>query len=405
MNSNISISANRQTVADTNDAAVYRIVHVVTRFLRAGSEENTVASCEYQLACGHEVYLVHGNEFDPEYARELDPRIKRIKVPELVHPINPLSDTRGVLALRKVYRRIEPHIVHTHQSKAGILGRLAAFRGNAAIVHSVHIAHWLNVGWVRQKFFVVMERFCSHIAHELIDVSEGVRDACLVQGIGTSDQHHVIHSGMNIKKFRQYAGVPEWQRLVGPWPGQDKPFVVLMLAAFEPRKRHEPFLRSMAPVLSRHPEMCLVFCGEGVRLEPSRQLARELGIQDQVRFAGYIDNPEDYVALADLCVLVSEREGLPRVLVQYVAGGRPVVVNHLAGVEIIVQSGSNGIVLSGDDLDGTALEIESLSKDPEKLHAMSVAAAQMDVSSWDVSQMGEKIQMVYEKAMASTAIA
>ena len=86
MNSDTSIAARRLYKEGATDAASYRIVHVITRFLRAGSEENTVATCEYQLACGHEVYLVHGNEFDAAYARELDPRIHRITVPELVHP-------------------------------------------------------------------------------------------------------------------------------------------------------------------------------------------------------------------------------------------------------------------------------------------------------------------------------
>ena len=309
------------------------------------------------------------------------------------------------MALQRVYRRVKPHIVHTHQSKAGILGRLAALKENTAIVHTVHIAHWLNVGWLGQKVFVAIERYCSRKTHNVIDVSEGVRDACLVQGIGRSDQHHVIHSGMNISKFRQYVGAPEWRRYIEGWAGPDKPFVVLMLAAFEPRKRHEPFLRSMAPVLLRQPGMCVVFCGEGARLEASRQLAAELGIQDQVRFMGFINNPEDYVALADLCVLASEREGLPRVLVQYIAGGRPVVVNQLAGVEIIVQSGFNGTVVSGDDLDGTAREIERLSEEPDELQAMSRDAAGRDVSSWDVSRMGGQIQLVYEKAVAATAIA
>ncbi len=405
MNSDTSIVTNRHQVGEAKDAASYRIMHVITRFLRAGAEENTIATCDYQLACGHEVYLVHGKDFDADYALELDPRIKRIAVPELVHPINPVSDVKGFMALQRVYGRVKPHIIHTHQSKAGILGRLAALKGNAAIVHTVHIAHWLNVGMLRQKVFVAIERYCCRKTHGLIDVSEGVRDACLVQGIGERNQHHVIHSGMNIGKFRQYVGKPEWQHYIKGWAGPDKPFVVLMLAAFEPRKRHEPFLRSIAPVLSRHPGMCVVFCGEGARLDASRQLAEELGIQEQIRFIGYISNPEDYVALADLCVLASEREGLPRVLVQYVAAGRPVVVNFLAGVEIIVQSGINGTVLSGDDLDGTAREIERLSGEPDELLSMSRAAAEKDVSSWDVSQMGQQIQLVYEKATAATVTA
>ncbi|MFK8080959.1 MAG: glycosyltransferase [Granulosicoccus sp.] len=381
-----------------------RIVHVVTRLLRAGSEENTLATCDYQIACGHEVYLVHGKDFDAEYAKTLNPRLQRIRVPELVHPIAPWDDIRGVRALKKLYLTIRPDVVHTHQSKAGILGRLAAMGMACAIVHTVHIAHWLSVGRTKQRLFVAMERYCSKRTHELISVSEGVRDACLSEGIGHENQHHVIHSGMDVNKFRS-AESPEWREYITDWQGDDKPFIVLMMAAFEPRKRQESFLRSMAPILLRQPTMCVVFCGEGARLQACQALAQQLKIDKQVRFAGYITRPENYVALADLGVLSSEREGLPRVVIQYVAGRLPVVVNHLKGIEIIVRDGQNGTILPGDNIDASANEVERLYLDNTLRESMSQQAAAIDVSSWDVDRMGEQIQTVYELAISRNTTA
>ncbi|MFK7994600.1 MAG: glycosyltransferase [Granulosicoccus sp.] len=384
--------------SDSGSVTSLRIVHVVTRLLRAGSEENTLATCDYQIACGHEVYLVHGKDFDPDYAQTINPLLQRIQVPELVHPIAPVDDIKGVQALRRLYAKLQPDVIHTHQSKAGILGRLAAPRTNCVVVHTVHIAHWLSVGRLKRALFVAMERYCSRHTHEIISVSEGVRDACLEQGIGEVNQHHVIHSGMNINKFMTVKAAPDWQRYIPHWQGAEKPFVVLMMAAFEPRKRQEAFLHSIAPVLHRQPAMCVVFCGEGTRLPTCEALVQQLGIVQQVHFAGYCESPEHYVALADLCVLSSEREGLPRVLIQYVAGQRPVVVNHLAGVEIIIHNGENGTVLPGNDIDGTASEIERLYLTPDILDSMSRSAASIDVSSWDVARMGEQIQVVYECA-------
>ncbi|MEE9319496.1 MAG: glycosyltransferase [Granulosicoccus sp.] len=384
---------------EPNDRMQYRIVHVLTRLLRAGAEENTVATCQYQIDSGHEVYLIHGNEFDPEYARELNPAIKRIKIDELVHPIQPVNDYKGLQALKREYRKIRPDVVHTHQSKAGALGRLAVADESCATIHTVHIAHFLSVGWLREKLYVALEKYCSRRTHKIIDVSGGVMQACLDRGIGKPDQHQVIHSGMDIEKFKSAREPENWQRYITNWPAPDKPFVVLMLAAFEPRKRHEPFLESIAPVLRRNIRLCAVFCGQGDRLDAAKRLSHRLGIADQVRFVGFVSDPERYIALADLCVLTSEREGLPRVFVQYVAGGKTIVANHLPGIEDIVQHGYNGVVLPGDEINGVATEIERLVNDSGALQKMNKNAASASVSSWDVCQMGEKIQAVYEGAL------
>jgi len=384
---------------ESNSNVQYKIVHVLTRLLRAGAEENTVATCQYQIDNGHDVYLIHGNEFDAEYAKELDPAIKRIKLDELVHPIQPVNDYKGLQALKREYRKIRPDVVHTHQSKAGALGRLAVADESCATVHTVHIAHFLNVGWLREKLYVALEKYCSKRTHRIIDVSGGVMKACLARGIGSVDQHLVIHSGMDIEKFKTATAPGDWQKYITNWSGPDKPFVVLMLAAFEPRKRQESFLRSIAPVLKRHAQLCVVFCGQGDRLDAAMHLAQDLGIAEQVRFVGFVSDPERYIALADLCVLTSEREGLPRVFVQYVAAGKTIVANHLPGIEDIVRHGYNGIVLPSDDIDGVAMEVERLVCDRSVLQKMNKSAESASVSSWDACQMGEKIQAVYEGAL------
>lgn len=387
----------------TQTGSPLRIVHVLTRFLRAGAEENTVATCRHQIESGHQVFLLHGDQFDADYAGELDPAIVRIAVPELVHPIRPWQDIRGVRALRAAYRRIAPDIVHTHQSKAGVLGRLAAIGEPLAVVHTVHIAHFMHVGWLRERVFVALERYCSRHTQQTISVSAGVRQACLERGIGNGDSHTVIHSGMEIQRFQNARPPQDWQTLIGPWPRQRRPFIVLMMAAFEPRKRQEPLLRAIAPLLRREPDLCLVLCGQGVRQAPAEALAEQLGIRESVCFSGYITDPAQHVALADLCILTSEREGLPRVLVQYVAAGKPVLTTHLPGVEAIVQDGVTGQILPNDDIDGLVDTIGSLMHDPARLASMAAEAAAMDISSWNVEHMGERIEAVYRQAIEAAS--
>ena len=378
-------------------ARALRIVHVLTRLLRAGAEENTVATCRYQAERGHEVYLVHGRDFDPRYAEEIGSTVRCIELPEMVHPISPSDDLRALRALRRLYARLRPDVIHTHQSKAGVLGRLAAPSDHGAVVHTVHIAHFLNVGRLRERLYVGLERACSRRTHAIISVSAGVMEACLERGIGRPEQHRVVHSGMDVSRFANAR--PPADPPFPPGPGEARPFVVLMLAAFEPRKRQERFIEAMAPVLHRRPDMRLVFCGQGARLEASRALAGRLGIAERVMFAGHVKAAEAYVAMADLCALTSEREGLPRVLVQYAAARKPMVINHLPGVESVVRDGHNGRVLPDDDVEGVAAEIERLASERDALAAMEEAAGSVDVSSWELERMGSRIESVYAEAL------
>ncbi|MGQ0741105.1 MAG: glycosyltransferase [Alphaproteobacteria bacterium] len=115
-----------------------RIAHVVTRLLRAGSEENTLLTCRAQAAAGHDVFLIHGRAFDPgTYAAETD-RLRFVEVESLVHAVSPFHDCRALIDLRNIFRRLKPQIVHTHQSKAGVIGRFAArLAGVPCVVHGI----------------------------------------------------------------------------------------------------------------------------------------------------------------------------------------------------------------------------------------------------------------------------
>jgi len=374
-----------------------KVVHVLTRLERAGAEGNTLATCAYQLRSGHDVTVIHGNLFDDSLEAELPRGLTRVQVSQMVHPIKLLHDVRAVLALRRTYRDIAPDLIHTHQSKAGVLGRLAAIGLPSVLVHTVHIAPFLNVGLVQRWIYLVLEKFCARFSDAIISVSDGMRDACLQYRVGDESKHHVIQSGMNINKFQDAKAPDSWTEAITDWPTAERPFIVLMLAAFEPRKRQEAFLQAIQPIVHRNANLCVLLCGQGVKLEACRQLNSELGMDTQVRLLGHVANPETLVALADLCVLTSQREGLPRVLIQYVGGGKAVLANHLPGIEEIIKSGHNGLVVAADDIDEIALHIERLAADRPTVARLSAASAATDVSAWHSDTMGSRIEKLYQR--------
>ena len=133
-----------------------------------------------------------------------------LELPSLVHPIAPLSDVKALRDLVRTFRRLTPDVVHTHTSKAGILGRLAARAASVpVVVHGVHIVPFVNVGRLETFVYLTAERAAQGVTHAFIDVSPGMRDLCVRAGVGAPERHHVIQSGFDAVSFSRMRGVPK----------------------------------------------------------------------------------------------------------------------------------------------------------------------------------------------------
>lgn len=380
-----------------NGSSGIRIAHIKTRFLNAGADENTLYSCNWSAERGDDVHLLTGPSIDAEIRARLDPRVTVDTVPDLQNPLSPLRDSRAFLQILAHLRRLKPDIVHTHTSKAGILGRAAArLNGVKGIVHGVHIAPFLNVGPRERFIYLNAERLAARWTDAFIDVSRGMRDAFVNEKLGRPENHLVAYSGMNLDSFRHPEEIEDWRALLGCGAQDPKPPVVLMLAAFEPRKRHVELIGAFDRVLEAVPDARLVLAGDGVE-RPAVEAARDRSSRPgNIRLLGFNPNPGGLIQLADLCVHCSTREGLPRVVVQYFAGGVPVVMTDLPGIDEVVQNGGNGIVVGPDDFAGLAEAMTRMLTDRQLLIEMTRAALDTDVSAWDVDLMCEDNQMVYD---------
>ena len=383
-----------------------KIVHVLTRLLRAGSEENTLACCLAQARHGHEVLLVHGEEFDPGLRASVAGALRVVTLEKLINSISPPRDVFAFGQLVRLMRDWQPDIVHTHQSKAGIVGRLAARQANIpAIIHGVHILPFVHVGSAQRLMYLTAERLAAKFTRAFIDVSQGMREICLANHLGSPDQHHVVHSGFDLARFANARWPQEPHLLLGTAAGEPKPPVVLMLAALEPRKRHVEFIEAFGQVVERIPNVRLLLAGEG----PAR-LAVESAIErspfaNNIRMIGYHHEPERLISLADVCVLTSMREGLPRVMMQYLAGGRASVVSHLPGVEEVVKHGVNGIVAPAEDVGAAATAVADLRENEPYRDRLAGGARLTDLSSWGLDAMCESVEQVYRSVLEQAPIA
>jgi glycosyltransferase involved in cell wall biosynthesis len=381
-----------------------KIVHVLTRLLRAGSEENTLACCLAQARHGHEVLLVHGEEYDPGLRASVAGALRVVTLEKLINSISPARDVSAFGQLARLMRDWQPDIVHTHQSKAGIVGRLAARQANIpGIIHGVHILPFVHVGTAQRQIYLAAERLAATFTRAFIDVSQAMREICIANHLGSPDQHHVVHSGFDLARFANARWPQEPHLLLGTAAGEPKPPVVLMLAALEPRKRHVEFIEAFGQVVERIPNVRLLLAGEGPARSAVESAIERSPFANNIRMIGYHHEPERLISLADVCVLTSMREGLPRVMMQYLAGGRASVVSHLPGVEEVVRHGVNGIVAPAEDVGAAATAVADLLENEHYRDRLAGGARLTDLSSWGLDAMCERVELVYQSVLETAS--
>ncbi len=340
--------------------------------------------------------MIFGGEADPQMELALREVAEAVQIKDLVWNISIVQDFKATRRMVNVLTGLKPDVVHTHQSKAGVVGRLAAkLAGVPVIIHGVHILPFVGERPVKRTMYILAERLLSSVTDAYINVSSGVRDVGIEHRIGSERKHFVAHSGMPIERFRHASPPSDWRAIVGVGEHDARPPVILMLAALEARKRHFQFLKAFRKVVSRVPDIRVILAGQGPELPRLRQLVRDEDMEGNVRFVGFYPEPERLIAMSDFTVLTSAREGLPRVTIQSLAGGRPVVMMRLPGLEDILVDGENSILVDPGDFEAMASEVAGLVEDEDRLRRMQAAAAATRVDSWSVDAMTGKIAEIY----------
>jgi glycosyltransferase involved in cell wall biosynthesis len=382
-----------------------RIAHIITRLIRGGADENTLLSCNGQAEMGHEVHLIYGLEASDAMVCRLHPAVIRHQIRALRRPLTPIGDAWATLAATTLLRQIKPEIVHTHTSKAGAIGRVAArIASISGVVHGIHILPFLNVGLAEQLAYLTTERLLAPVTDAFVDVSYGMMETALANGMGPAPKHTVVPSGMDLTQFTDAQPIDDEE--VGavfacPSAEASRMKLLVMTAALEPRKRVIEFLDVFARVVESEPAAALAVLGEGRDRDAILARVHALGLDEKVALPGFRNDVERWVARADVCVLASEREGLPRAVVQYVLAGRPVVSTALPGLEDIVKSGINGFLVPTHFLHEMAAPICSILTNPQLAASMSREAKSLDLSRWSTRHMVARLEDIYRSVLAN----
>ena len=384
-----------------------RIVHVITRLIIGGAQENTLATVHgLRQRPGIDVWLVSGPTYGPEGSLEADAATLQdhfIVAHDLIRPVHPLRDFLAIRSLRRIFRQIAPQIVHTHSGKAGFLGRLAAHQaGVPCIVHTIHGPSFGKFqGALANVLFRFAERLAGRVTTHFISVSNAMTRDYLAASIGRPEQYTRILSGFNLEPFLAARNNPELRKQLGIEPDD---FVVGKIARLFKHKGHDELLEAAPAVLRKFPRTKFLLVGDGPWRGRLEHKAAEKGLARNFIFAGLVPPGRipELVGIMDVLVHLSRREGLPRALPQAMAAGKPVVAWDCDGAAEVCLNETTGLLLPvGADV---APAILRLATDADLRERLGRAGCALARAQFGVEEMVAKIHDLYMQLQTRNVI-
>ena len=370
-----------------------------------GSAQNTLLTC-LGLADRYELMLVYGLSLESRMtaaeSRSVEEKmamarkkgIKCVPLPPLLQKINPLQDFRTFVALWILIRQEKPDIVHTHSSKAGFLGRWAAwFAGVPIIVHTPHgHVFFGHFDPMMSGIFLLVERITALITDCMVALAEGEKKDYVELSIIKPARIDIIHSGVDIDRYMEtQVNIDKKKRSIGLHP---KRLIVGTVGWLLPIKGPMHLLNAMIKIWQSLSEVQLVYVGKGDQKEALKQQAMKMGVSDNVKYLGWRDDVHELMPLFDLFALPSMNEGMGRVLVEAMAAGKAVVASNVGGIPDLVHHGQNGFLVEPGDVNGLSVAIEKLLADENLRHEMG-KCGQAAAHNFSEGKMIKKIDALY----------
>jgi glycosyltransferase involved in cell wall biosynthesis len=369
-----------------------RILRIITRVAVSGVSTHVTLANQLLTRRGWDTLLVHGRVQPDEL--EIDLPISDVatrRVESLARPINPIADLRATASLLRIARAYRPDIIHTHHSKAGLLGRSVAILTGIPRVHTFH-------GHVFEGYFsprvsaaiVTAERLLATRTSRLIALGPLQHDDLLARGIGRPDRFEVVPLGLDLEKFRGGDRADARARLSLPADA----VIVVFVGRLVPVKRVDRMIRAFSVLHERRPDARLYVIGDGSERPGAEAQAAAAGLADAVVFCGWRSDVATWFAAADFVALSSDNEGTPLAIIEAAAAGRPAVATEVGGVADVVEDGVSGLLAPVDDEAAFAAALIRLANDPalrDRLGAAAPAAAER----FGIARLVDDLERIY----------
>ena len=381
-----------------------KVCHVITRLIVGGAQENTLLTCAGLQGRGHRVTLITGP--DAGWEGSLLPEAQAssyevVVLPSLIRAVRPRQDWRARRELARQFERLRPDVVHTHSSKAGILGRLAAQDARVPII--VHTIHGMSFNrtqrWPARALYRWLERYCARFTDRLISVADAMTTQAVAAGIADPAKFTTIYSGMRTDWFSPQQC--DRRAVRQGWGFGDDEVVVGTIARLFRNKGYEQLIPAMAQAARACPELRFVWVGDGAQKPDYERQLHRLGLRSRVHLTGLILPSQVAPTLAGIDILVhaSQWEGLPRAAVQALLMERPVISFDIDGAPEVVVPGRTGLLVLLNDTHALAEAIVSLTRDPDRRRAFGRAGRELCLARFDHNLMVEAIERLYQELL------
>jgi glycosyltransferase involved in cell wall biosynthesis len=378
------------------------ICHVITRLIVGGAQENTLLTCEGLRARGHTVTLISGPTTGPEGSlveRARAGGYRFLELPSLVRPIRPRTDFQAYRALRQAFDNLRPDVVHTHSSKAGILGRLAAAHARVPLV--VHTVHGMSFNrtqsWRLRLVLRWAEWFASRHCHRIVTVANAMTDQLLAARVAPRNKLQTVYSGMEVDRFDPSRLDRDATRAELAFP--PGAVVVATVARLFRNKGYDELLPIMQQAAEQEPRLHFLWIGDGPdRHRYEAELVRR-GLAARTQLTGLVP-PEEIprlLAASDLLAHASRWEGLPRAVVQAALMEVPAIAYSLDGTPEVIQERATGRLVTPGDAATFVAALVELARDADLRQRYGAAGRRQCLERFDWQTMVAQLADLYER--------
>lgn len=370
-----------------------RIAHVITNADSfGGAQRNTLLSLKGLVRDGYEAELICGP------GRRLIEEARRIEIPvhvlpDLVRQVNPVKDCRAFVDLNRFFRSRGYRIVHTHSTKAGFLGRLAAYLARVpVIIHTVHSVPFEMDGDLKSRFYVALERLVGPITDRVVCVGHELCREVAEWRIVPKEKLLTIYSGIDFPSYVAQRPALEVKRELGveeAWP------IVGSVGRLSEQKAQHYLVEATALLKDKYPKMKLLLVGQGELQQLVEKQTQQLGLSSHILFLGQRDDIADILNVFDIYAMSSRWEGVGRALTEAMYWALPIVATAVNGVVELIVHEETGLLVPPHDPKALAGAIDRLALDPQLARRLGSNAQRKARDLMDGEQMIMAIEELY----------
>lgn len=392
-----------------------RVLRIINRFNLGGPTYNAAYLTKYLEKRGFETKLVGGVSMESEANSTfiLDQLgIKATIIPEMQRSLNLLNDRKAYIKIKEIIKEFKPDIVHTHASKAGTLGRLAAIQQNVPVIlHTFHghVFHSYFSG-AKTSIFRKIEQYLASKSTKIIAISNTQKKELADEfKIAPRNKFEVIPLGFDLSRFRQDL-TNKRHEFRKKWDLREDDFVISIVGRLVPVKNHKLFIESIAKLKKKSKKKIkAIIVGDGELREALSKHCEYLGLKIRsngeseadadIIFTSWLRDVDEVYAGSELAALTSFNEGTPVSLIEALAAGKPVVSTRVGGIEDVVTHKKTGLLVPSDNISAFTKGLEQLTFNDDLRSEMAIEAKKSINGQFSYNRLVDDTANLYEKLL------